>query len=227
MSVLVKICGITSFEDAQYALEAGADWIGLNLVEGPRRLDIPAARAILSKLEDPSQAVVLTELHQGRLSPALPPLLRDFGVHRLQLYGAVTPEALHAFRLSDLQTIVAFPIAGDDSLDIIAGFLGTCGDSPPDHLLFDAAVPGQRGGTGTRADWDAIAKARDAGLFESWPPVILAGGLMPANVALAVNKLSPAGVDVSSGVESMPGRKDHSKVCAFIAAVRAATESSG
>jgi phosphoribosylanthranilate isomerase len=224
MSVLVKICGITSLEDAQHALQAGADWIGLNLVGGPRRLDIPAARSILSKLNDCTKVFVLADLQAGRLSPTVPALLRDFGVHRLQLYGDVTPEAILAFGQSDMETVVAFSIAGDESLDIIAGFLAACGDSPPNYLLFDAAVRGQLGGTGTQADWDVIAKARATGLFDSWPPIILAGGLTPGNVRLAINKLSPAGVDVSSGVESIPGRKDHQKVAAFIAAVCEAAE---
>ena len=222
MNTVVKICGITCVEDGLFALQAGADWIGLNLVGGPRRLELPKARSILGRLDDPSRVVILASLFEGRLPASLPTMLRDCGVRRLQLYGGVTPEAIHALSDSGYETIVSWAIAGDESLADIAGFLTACEDSPPDYLLFDAAVPGQLGGTGIQANWETIAKALASGIADDWPAMILAGGLTPINVASAIHTLSPAGVDVSSGVESVPARKDHAKITAFVAAVREA-----
>ncbi len=222
MHTRVKICGITSVEDGRFALRAGADWIGLNLVGGPRQLDTPKARAILSKLDDPSMIVILVGLREGRLPASLPAMLRDCGVRRLQLYGEVTADAIHALGDGGFETIVAWAIAGNESLADIAGFLAACADAPPDYLLCDAAVPGQLGGTGTQANWEMIARARARGLFDDWPTMILAGGLTSENVAGAIRMLSPAVVDVSSGVETVPARKDHSKIAAFMSAVREA-----
>lgn len=219
MKTLVKICGITSIEDATCALQTGATWIGLNLVGGPRRLDLPQARSILSRLDDPSRAVVLVMLDPGGLPPSLVTCLRDCGVCRLQLYGEVTPEAVRALGADGFETMIACPIASEESLGQIGDLLAACADSPPGYLLFDAACPGRLGGTGTPADWETIAKAQDAGRFDDWPPFILAGGLTANNVAEAIHTLSPAGVDVSSGVESSLGRKDHARIAAFAAAV--------
>ncbi len=219
MKTLVKICGITSIEDATCALQAGAAWIGLNLVGGPRRLDLPRARSILSRLDDPSRAVVLVMLDAGGLPPSLAACLRDCGVCRLQLYGEVTGQAVRTLGADGYETMVACPIAGEESLGQIGGFLTACADSPPGYLLFDTACPGRLGGTGTPADWETIARAQDAGRFDDWPPFILAGGLTSDNVAEAIHTLSPAGVDVSSGVESAPGQKDPARINAFVAAV--------
>ncbi len=107
-----------------------------------------------------------------------------------------------------------------DSLDELGVLLIACGEHKPDHVLLDAGIPDQLGGTGRRLDWERLAKERSAGRFNDWPAVILAGGLTPANVAEAIRLTNPAGVDVSSGVETNPGRKDHAKVERFIQATR-------
>ena len=224
--MLIKICGITNVDDAQYALDAGADWIGLNLVEGPRRLDPAAVERIVSQLKDASRAVVLLRLEEGRIPDSLVATFQKCGVRRLQLYGDPIPSFLRQLADEGFESMVVQPVADDTSLASLDARLAACGRSGrnagPDYVLFDASTTDQLGGTGRRADWEVIAHARVQGRFVGWPPVILAGGLTPGNVTEAIQKLSPAGVDVSSGVETKPGRKDHGKISAFIAEVRRA-----
>ncbi len=229
--MLLKVCGITGVDDARYALDAGVDWIGLNLVAGPRRIDIPAAEAILSKLDEPSRVVVLVHLTRGALPDQLPKTLRGHGVRRIQIYGDPIPDAVRRLTAEGFESILVHHVGNEASLASLDVILANCRESRPKYVLFDASSAGaggryrdagQHGGTGRRADWDAIARARAAGRDGQWPTVLLAGGLTPANVAGAIRKLSPAGVDVSSGVESRPGRKSRMKIAAFVAAVRGA-----
>jgi phosphoribosylanthranilate isomerase len=212
--MIVKICGITTLEDARFALHAGADWIGLNLVSGPRRIELSTALAILAALPDASRAVALTRL-QGVDDPTVN-ILADHAVRRLQPYGQVTPEAIAALQGRGLETILVHTVVDEPSFAGLDGFLAACTDARPNYVLFDAAAEGQHGGTGRRANWEATARARARGRYAHWPPVILAGGLTPDNVAEAIRLVAPVGVDVSSGVEATPGRKDPRKVEEFI-----------
>ncbi len=255
--MIVKICGITTVEDARYALGCGADWIGLNLVAGPRRIEISAAVSIAAQLPDPSRAVALTAFPGA--TPYNPPLrrgeanslpadletLRRAGVLRLQVYGAVTAEVLGDLNGRGFETILVHPLADEASFDALENFLARCGDRRPDYVLFDApsfepqaeargssaesqALRSPResgtisplGGTGRRANWMALADAYTAGRYAAWPPILLAGGLTPHNVGEAIRVTHPVGVDVSSGVEMSPGRKDPEKVTAFVRAAR-------
>ena len=227
--MLLKICGITNIDDARYALDAGADWIGLNLVAGPRRIDISAAEAILSKLDDPSRVVVLVHLTRGALPDQLPETLRGQGVRRIQIYGDPVADAVRRLSAEGFESILVHHVGDEASLASLDVILADCRESRPKYVLFDASSAkvggrytdaGRLGGTGRRADWDAIAHARSIGRDGQWPTLLLAGGLTPANVAQAIRKLSPAGVDVSSGVELRPGRKSSKKIAAFVAAVR-------
>ncbi len=218
--MIVKICGITTADDALHALGAGADWIGLNLVAGSRRIGLPTAQAILVRLPNPAAAVVLVELHHGKIDPALGAALRNHGVRRLQLYGDVNPTALEALADAGFESIVVQPVGDQRALDLLGAFLSACRSKRPDYLLCDAASPTEKGGTGRVADWQALRAAREGGRFAGWPPILLAGGLTPENVAQAVGIVAPAGVDVSSGVESSPGRKDPQRVAQFIRAAR-------
>jgi phosphoribosylanthranilate isomerase len=220
--MIVKICGITTLDDARFAIDAGADWIGLNLVSGPRRIELPAALTILNGLRDPAHVVGLVTVQNGILEDSIAAALWDHDVHRLQLYGQVTPQAIDSLQKAGFETIFVQPVADEHSLEVLDAFLAVCGDAHPDYLLFDAAVEGQYGGTGQRANWEAMARVRACGRYAHWPPVILAGGLTPDNVAEAIRFVAPVGVDVSSGVESARRRKDPEKVRRFIAAARAA-----
>lgn len=223
--MIVKICGITNDADAHQALRAGADWIGLNLVAGPRKIDPSCVSHILSSLDDPSRAVVLASLEEPKTLDRLPQL-RDRGVRILQVYGSATPSILEHLHEDGFDLILPWPVRSSGSLDELDAFLADCGKTPPHYVLLDADAGERLGGTGKRADWDAIAASTIGATSPDGcghrPSVLLAGGLHPENVADAIPAVRPAGVDVSSGVESSPGHKDHTKVTAFVSAARAA-----
>ncbi len=219
--MIVKICGITNTDDALHALSAGADWIGLNLVAGPRRIDLPSFDGIASGLEDPSRIVALVQLTEGLVATELVTRLRDHGIHRLQLYGRPTPTTFLQVASEGFESIHVQPVADENSLAALEALLESCRSHPPGYVLLDAGAIDRLGGTGRRIDWDLLTSERAHGKFTHMPPIILAGGLTPENVAQAIQKVSPAGVDVSSGVESRPGLKDRAKVEEFIREVRA------
>ena len=217
--MIVKICGITNTDDARLALQAGSDWIGLNMVAGPRRIPIETARQIAASI-DAAAAVALVRLAGGRLDATTATELTTAGIRRLQLYGDVSSESVRALADRGFESIAVFQVADAGSIDQINSFLEKCGTAPPDYVLLDAAVPGQLGGTGKQADWNTIATAQAEGRMDRWPPIILAGGLNPQNVAHAISLIAPHGIDVSSGVESAPGRKDQTKLQSLIAAAK-------
>lgn len=218
--MLIKICGIANVNDAKFALEAGADWIGLNLVGGPRQIDLATLAGITSKLDDVSRVVVLVRLSGNRVKPSLLSDLQRHGITRLQLYGEASAATLEQLTQEGFASILAQSVSDVDSLDELSALLTACGEHKPDHVLLDAGTPDQLGGTGRRLDWQRLGKERSAGRFDDWPPILLAGGLTPANVAEAIRLTNPTGVDVSSGVESNPGRKDCAKVERFVQAAR-------
>jgi phosphoribosylanthranilate isomerase len=218
--MLIKICGITNNEDAHFALEAGADWIGINLMAGPRRIELATARRIADSLDQPERAVALIEISGARPNEAAIHALSASGVRRFQIYGKVTPTALEPFAASGSATIVVQHFTDATSLDSTDRLLATCAAHKPDHVLLDTPSPDQLGGTGIPANWALMGQARTDGRFDHWPPIILAGGLNADNVAAAIHAVRPAGVDVSSGVETLPGEKNHAKIERFIAGVR-------
>lgn len=201
----VKICGITCLEDGLAAAEAGADAIGLMFYR-------PSVRYI-----EPTLARSITE--------ALPPLVHRVGVFvnptaaevretlaacpldALQFHGE---ESLDFCRQFGLRVIKAFRMRDASSLPELARF-------PVEAWLLDAYVEGQRGGAGRTFNWDLAVQAKTLGR-----PILLAGGLHPDNVAAAIAQVQPYGVDVSSGVENTPGRKDPVRLRAFMQAVRGA-----
>lgn len=264
--MIIKFCGITNIEDARAALQAGADWIGLNLVAGPRRIEFDTVRALVTQLPAVDRVVALVTLHGGPDAPEFAPTsdatlneLHALGVRRLQLYGPVAPADL--VRLGDrgFETILVHHVADAQSLRSLDAKLIECaeacddarpgsagaasspcvrpaegdhegtGQAQPDYLLFDAADARGLGGTGRLANWQAIvdaqeltSKGAEGNLRVPWPPFLLAGGLNPDNVAEAIRTVRPFGVDVSSGIESSPGRKDAQTMHRFVAHARAA-----
>jgi phosphoribosylanthranilate isomerase len=205
VDVKVKICGITSAADAEAAVEAGADALGLMFYPGsPRHIPLALAQDIARRLPphvlrtgvfadpDPADVVAAIQLCQLNL---------------LQFHGAETPEFCLQFALMSMK---AFRIPDADSLLPMS-------DYHTDAFLLDSHVAGQPGGTGTTFNWDLALAAKKFG-----KPIFLAGGLTPQNVADAARKVEPFGVDVSSGVEQSPGKKDAKKMQDFIAAVRGA-----
>lgn len=218
--MIVKICGITNPDDARVALAAGADLIGLNLVTGPRKIDTATAEKIVAALPDPAAAVVL--FAPGGGAGCIAPLdgLLNRGVRWVQLYDTYAVEAAKQLHARGAQIAHVESVADEGSLDEVDAFLTLCPTGSVGAVVLDAHEPGKLGGTGAQADWVMLAKARKAGRFNLWPAVWLAGGLRPANVATAIGLVQPAGVDVSSGVEVSPGRKDAELVRDFVAAVR-------
>lgn len=219
--MLIKICGVTTADDARFALDAGADWVGLNLVGGPRRIEPSILADIVPALDNPESVVVLLSFRLGFVDADLLTQLRDLGIKRVQLYGDDPAGAIRSVGNEGMDAIVVQHVRGEGSLKEVTSVLDGCGAHRPSHVLLDAAMPGKLGGTGVRADWDAIGDAASKGWFRGWPPFILAGGLNAENVAEAIGTVRPAGVDVSSGVEAEFGRKDLDKVRRFIEAARA------
>lgn len=203
MSVKVKICGITNVSDALAAAEAGADALGFMFYDkSPRHISIPQAAEIIRQL---SPFVMKVGVFVDASEDLVMRAIGDCGLNLLQFHGNEMPEYCAQF---GLMTMKAFRIRDTESLGSLAGY-------PTDAWLLDAFVADKLGGTGERFNWDLAIQAKKAGR-----PIFLAGGLTPSNVAEAVAKVQPYGVDVSSGVEAEPGRKDHDKVRAFIKAAK-------
>lgn len=203
MSTIVKICGITNTADALAAASAGADAIGLMFYEkSPRNLTLPAAAEIARAL--PPYIIKVGVF----VNPAEEFVLRavgECGLNIAQFHGDETPEFCSLFPVMVLK---AFRIRDAESLKPLPSY-------PTDAWLLDAYSPDKPGGTGERFNWDLAIEAQNLG-----KPIFLAGGLTPKNVAEAIRQVRPYAVDVSSGVESSPGRKDHAKVTAFIKAAK-------
>ncbi len=203
----IKVCGITTVEDARDAAVLGADALGLNFYEGsPRRVAPDTAQAIVRDLPPFVEPVALY-VNQP-LRAVFQALNSLGGVRTFQWHGG-RPELCDAY---PFRMIAAFAVRDRGSLADITHYLETARGlgKAPAAILVDAHVPGQHGGTGQRAPWDLLAD------FRPPEPLILAGGLTPENVAEAVRLVRPYGVDVASGVESAPGRKDVEKMRRFI-----------
>jgi phosphoribosylanthranilate isomerase len=209
----IKICGITNIPDARGAARLGVDAIGLNFHRpSPRYVTPEVARYIMRALPPFVEPVgVFTD-------PDYEPLeelrLRYFQWHgELDALPPFMPEALSIIRL-----IVAFRIHDSASIDQMKRWLteAISAGRMPAAVLVDSSVSGQYGGTGMTAPWDMLTD------LKLGVPLILAGGLTPENVAEAVRIVRPYGVDVASGVESSPGRKDLEKMKRFIDNARSA-----
>jgi phosphoribosylanthranilate isomerase len=205
METRVKICGITSVADGLAAAAAGADMIGLNFYEGsPRHISLAPASEISRALPPLVQRVgVFVNPEPDFVQRAI----GECGLSLLQFHGDETSEFCTRFGLMSLKAI---RVRDGESIKQLENFRA-------DAFLLDAHSKNGLGGTGEKFNWDLAIEAQKFG-----KPIFLAGGLTPENVADAVKKVRPFAVDVSSGVESAPGKKDAAKVRAFIAAVRAA-----
>ncbi|MBN2387775.1 MAG: GNAT family N-acetyltransferase [Anaerolineales bacterium] len=209
----IKICGITSREDALEAIDAGAEWLGFNFYPGSRRaLTLEACAAIQSAIAERPASIVSVGVFVNASAAAIAAVLDRCGLDLAQLSGDEPPETLAAL---GERAFKALRISQADTASAQVEALPV--RSSPPTCLMDAYLPGAFGGTGQTADWSLARRlARQA-------PILLAGGLTPDNVAAAVQQVRPWGVDVASGVESSPGVKDAARVRAFIQAVRAVT----
>jgi phosphoribosylanthranilate isomerase len=206
----VKICGLTNPKDALVAAEAGADFLGFIFYPpSPRYVTPEQVQEIVTQIRSQSP---IPNLHLVGVfvdqRPEIVAQTLDFcGLDYAQLHGTEPPERVNTLMDWGLSVIKAFRVRDGTSLVEIERYRATA-------YLLDAYVPGQPGGTGHTFDWALAMRARQYG------PVILAGGLTPDNVAQAVHQVQPWAVDVSSGVEATPGRKDHDKLRQFIAAAK-------
>jgi phosphoribosylanthranilate isomerase len=226
----VKICGITSSHDAELAIQAGADAIGVNMVAGPRRVTGEAAMEIIacarqSGFAEPPEPcpVVLAGVSDGCFDPEVDDVIRRANVKWIQLYGDVSPSIVRAQRLAGREAIFVQRIADAGFAVTVNTFLAACGDYPPSAVALDAYHRDKLGGTGESFRWSWVVEARARGALADWPPIVLAGGLTPDNVAEAIHTVDPWAVDVSSGVEASQGRKDPIRLRKFVAQARAAS----
>jgi phosphoribosylanthranilate isomerase len=202
----VKICGIREFEDARDAVLLGAHAIGLNFYpNSPRYIEPSNAAEIIERLPPFVTIVGIFVNHPD------PQSLEDFavslGLHAVQLHGNETPD--YCSMIQRVKVIKAFRVDSHFRVDTLRNYGSRT-------FLLDACSPDQFGGTGKPFNWDM---AFGANAFGS---IVIAGGLTPDNVSEVVSSLHPFGVDVASGVESKPGRKDYEKMRRFIEAVQRA-----
>lgn len=201
----MKICGVTHADDARAAEAAGADAVGLNFAPISRRRVTPSAAADIADALGPfvRRVGVFVDAGEEEILDAVAAARLD----AVQLHGA-EPAELAARLRPRLQVVRAVRFEPDSTPAAWAG-------DPSDALLLDGVSPG----SGTPFSWDAARAWRDH------PRLILAGGLTPENVGAAIAALRPYAVDVASGVEGAPGRKDAARMRAFVAAVRRAEAS--
>lgn len=200
----IKICGITNIDDALAAVELGADAVGFVFALSPRRVDASKAKAI-------SEAIPPFVTRVGvfvESDPGIAHVVEVCGLDAVQLHGD-QGETLARELAAHARVIRVLRVKDHKSLARLTTF-----DSAHAFLL-DTYVGDKYGGTGLTFNWELAAKAKEFG-----KPVILSGGLSPDNVEEAIRTARPYAVDVSSGVESEPGRKDYSKMKEFIDNVR-------
>jgi len=205
MGVTVKICGITSVEDAQAVEQAGADAVGLMFYEGsPRHIALEQAKAIVDSL---SNTIVRVGVFVNSEESFVRQAMEICTLNMLQFHGDETPEYCARF---EVMTLKAIRVSDESSLKEMERYSA-------DGFLLDAFSENSLGGTGETFNWELAKRATKSGR-----PIFLAGGLTSENVAEAVKAVRPFAVDVSSGVESEPGKKDAAKVRAFVAAAKGA-----
>jgi len=214
----IKICGITRVEDALAVRHAGADAVGLNFaVQSPRCIDLQQAKAISAAL---SGSVLKVGVFVNFSPAEIFRTANTVGLDMVQLHGDEPPEYLS--ELAPLPVVKAFRIPNrPQPLGEVAEYLAACKRlcCLPSLVLLDAFSLAGYGGTGEQIDWRSVSQYPS----QPWhPPLVLAGGLKPDNVAEAISIVRPAAVDVASGVESSPGKKDPALVGQFVAAARRA-----
>jgi phosphoribosylanthranilate isomerase len=221
--MLVKVCGITNLADAELAIEAGADFLGFIFhPPSPRYIAPEAANAIVSALQSSGyigghgrtgQSTATVGVFVNRTPDQVRSVLETAGLDYAQLHGDEDPAAVAALQGRAFKALRPTDLASahEDAHRFTAYPL----PSAP-QLLVDAYSGQAYGGTGETGDWHIAAS-----LAAKVPRLLLAGGLTPDNLSRAVAAVMPWGVDVSSGVEAEPGRKDPAKVRAFMKAARA------
>ena len=200
--VKVKICGLTNYDDAAAALDMGADLLGFNFYPGsPRHLTSQSAAAIIKKLPafaDTAGVFVNASFEQIKQT------INECQLNWIQLHGDEDPEFCGSFRSVNVKTMKALRVKSKSDIERAEDYF-------TDAVLLDAFDPGRYGGTGLTFDWNIVGHITKR--------IFLAGGIHPDNAADAV-KLGVYGIDVCSGVEAEPGKKDHKKMKALFDNIR-------
>jgi phosphoribosylanthranilate isomerase len=190
----VKICGITNLDDAEASIDAGADLLGFNFYpKSPRYIEPKKAQQIISKLP---AFMDIVGLFVNAEYDNIRETMEQCSLNWLQLHGDEEPEFCHSLGSLHLSTIKALRVKGYEDIKKAEQYF-------TDAILLDAFDPDKYGGTGLRFDWNIIGHINKR--------IFLAGGINPDNVVEAV-KLGVYGIDICSGVESEPGKKDHKKL---------------
>lgn len=206
-SVSLKICGVTTRTDAENLADLGVAALGVNFWPHSKRYLSPAEAEWLKHLD---QRILRVGVFVNADPGAALALIHDGLIDVVQAHGDESPEDLEPFRRAAVPFIKAIGVKTPASLERAADY-GACA------VLLDTHAPGVYGGTGETFDWDA---AMDFMAGHPGLPVILAGGIVPANAAAAAARVRPAALDIASGAEVAPGIKDFKKVEALLAAIR-------
>jgi phosphoribosylanthranilate isomerase len=216
----IKICGTTNLEDALLAVEAGADALGFVFhAKSPRNVSVETVREIVAQLPERVEKVgVFVEQDAEEIAG----VVYQTGLTAVQLHGGLEESALISQELLERGVRRMFPVfpAGlfyEEGAVDIKGRADSENSEVVVAIVVDSGTAEQRGGTGKAFEWRRVAAMEK---FTRLARVVIAGGLTPGNVAEAMRILNPWGVDVVSGVEAAPGKKDPEKVRAFVRAVR-------
>lgn len=210
MKVHVKICGVKTLDEALAAIDAGADMLGFNFYPpSPRYVKPSCCAEVITALDNRRLSVTTAGVFVNASAEDITAIMDGCGLDLAQLSGDEPPALVEALGER------AFKAIRPQTIDKARAALDRYPrrDAPP-ALLIDTAHRSAYGGTGQTGDWD-IARA-----LGQAAPVLLAGGLRPENVTDALRQARPWGVDVASGVESAPGRKDPARIAVFVRAVR-------
>ncbi|MBP7687884.1 MAG: phosphoribosylanthranilate isomerase [Thermoflexales bacterium] len=200
----IKICGITNLEDAQAAIEAGADLLGFNFYRKSARYVQPeVARSIVAQVRSGVRVPQVIGVFVNSSALEIQSIMREVDLDQAQLHGDESIELV--------AQVQGFKALRPQSLEEAEKQAKTYALASEPAVLIDAYRQGEYGGTGQVGDWSLAAQ------IAQQYPILLAGGLTPENVAEAIRQVRPWGIDVASGVESAPGKKDVAKMRAFVA----------
>lgn len=210
MRTRIKICGLTTASDAAAAVAAGADAVGVVLAPSPRQVSIEQACDVLEHVPAfVTRVGVFVDAEPEFVSEAV----ERIGLGAVQYHGDESPESCAAAPRPVLKAFRIGTVFDTATVEPYRGLVAA--------VLLDTYDPQQHGGTGKTFSWQIACE------FPGWAPVVLAGGLSPDNVGAAVRQVRPFAVDVSSGVESAPGLKDHDRIKTFVRAVHEADAKGG
>ncbi|HRY30582.1 MAG TPA: phosphoribosylanthranilate isomerase [Elusimicrobiota bacterium] len=207
MAVKIKICGITNEEDATWAANLGAHYLGFNFwSQSPRKVSVEMALRVVEKTPP---FVLPVGVFVDHPAADIVKIVKKTRLRGVQLHGEQTPEECGELRNSLDPSVFlckVFRVAQAADMENAGLYTDSC-----QYFLLDARVEGEPGGTGQTFPWDLAKQAKSHGV-----PIFLAGGLTPENVREAIKQAEPFGVDVASGVEKSPKRKDFDKLKSFI-----------